>query len=349
MRTYRVVHYLNQFFAQLGGEDQADLPPRVVPGPVGPGRLLARELGGAAEVVATVVCGDNYFAEDLERGLREVLPLIAAQRPDAVAAGPAFDAGRYGLACGAVAAGAQEQLGLPSVAGMYPGQAAAPTYRARVYVVATASSTRDMGPALARMAKLLLKQVQGTPLGSPEEEGYLPRGLRKNQVHALPAATRMVDMLLAKVAGRPFQTEVPMPEVVPVAPAPPIADLSRVAIALVTSGGIVPRGNPDGLRSHASDRYGRYSLRGLERLPGGAFEAHHAGYYHKFVNQDPNRMVPLDALRELARQGRIGGVGEHLYTLAGSATAPAMARVLGQRMAADLEAEGVAGAILTST
>ena len=36
----KVVHYLNQFFAGIGGEEQADSPPEVRPGALGPGRLV---------------------------------------------------------------------------------------------------------------------------------------------------------------------------------------------------------------------------------------------------------------------------------------------------------------------
>ena len=36
----RVVHYLNQFFAGIGGEEAANIPPRVQQGPVGSGRPL---------------------------------------------------------------------------------------------------------------------------------------------------------------------------------------------------------------------------------------------------------------------------------------------------------------------
>ena len=49
----RAVHYLNQFFAGLGGEDKAETPPTRLEGPVGPGRGLAGELAGV-EIVATV-------------------------------------------------------------------------------------------------------------------------------------------------------------------------------------------------------------------------------------------------------------------------------------------------------
>ena len=62
----RVVHYLNQFFAGLGGEDKAGAPLEVREGAVGPGLLLEQLLGHDAKVVMTLVCGDNYAVENQE-------------------------------------------------------------------------------------------------------------------------------------------------------------------------------------------------------------------------------------------------------------------------------------------
>ncbi|MGH3567681.1 MAG: glycine/sarcosine/betaine reductase selenoprotein B family protein [Pseudonocardia sp.] len=36
----RIVHYVNQSYAGLGGEDTADLGPRVLNGPAGPGEVV---------------------------------------------------------------------------------------------------------------------------------------------------------------------------------------------------------------------------------------------------------------------------------------------------------------------
>ena len=58
----RAVHYLNQFFAGLGGEEAAEHAADALEGAVGPGRGLAAELDGV-EIVATIACGDDYFAE----------------------------------------------------------------------------------------------------------------------------------------------------------------------------------------------------------------------------------------------------------------------------------------------
>ena len=56
-------------------------------------------------------------------------------------------------------------------------------------------------------------------------------------------------MLLKKLAGKPFVTEFPMPDFDRVEPNPAVKDIAHAKIALVTSGGIVPKGNPDHIES----------------------------------------------------------------------------------------------------
>jgi len=114
----RVVHYLNQFFAGLGGEDKAGTAPGVKPGAVGPGRKLQELLGSEHEIVATVYCGDDYAAA--QPGAADaILDLARRERPDVIVAGPAFTSGRYGVACALVAAAATRE-GLAAVASMHP-------------------------------------------------------------------------------------------------------------------------------------------------------------------------------------------------------------------------------------
>ena len=94
----RVVHYLNQFFAGLGGEDKAGAPLEVREGAVGPGLLLEQLLGHDAKVVMTLVCGDNYAVENQEAMIGSGLEKICEAKPDLFVAGPCFQAGRYGMA-----------------------------------------------------------------------------------------------------------------------------------------------------------------------------------------------------------------------------------------------------------
>ena len=53
--TFRIVHYINQFYAGIGGEDMAHVPPEKRDGKVGPGAALQAELGKDAEIVGTVI------------------------------------------------------------------------------------------------------------------------------------------------------------------------------------------------------------------------------------------------------------------------------------------------------
>ncbi len=46
-------------------------------------------------------------------------------------------------------------------------------------------------------------------------------------------------MLVKKMKGESFETEYPMPEFDRVTPMKPVKDLSKIKLALVTSGGIV--------------------------------------------------------------------------------------------------------------
>jgi len=68
----RVVHYVNQFFGGIGGEDQARVGVTVKAGPMGPGRALETALGDGARVEATIVCGDNFASEQVEQVSRAI-------------------------------------------------------------------------------------------------------------------------------------------------------------------------------------------------------------------------------------------------------------------------------------
>ena len=112
MSKIRVVHYINQFFANIGGEEKADYPAELRVGEVvGPGLALAQKFGDEAEIVATIVCGDSYFNENLEKAKAEILEMVKGQNADLFIAGPAFNAGRYGVACGTVCDMIKEELG----------------------------------------------------------------------------------------------------------------------------------------------------------------------------------------------------------------------------------------------
>jgi len=75
IKKARIVHYLNQFFGGIGGEERADVPPQVRNGPLGPGRAIETMIGDRGEVAGTIVCGDNYFADHEKEALEEIRDL----------------------------------------------------------------------------------------------------------------------------------------------------------------------------------------------------------------------------------------------------------------------------------
>ena len=77
--------------------------PRALRGGQRPGLGILQQIGEKAEIVRTIWCGDNLINQETEKILAAIETLIAESKPDVVVAGPAFGAGRYGLACGMVA------------------------------------------------------------------------------------------------------------------------------------------------------------------------------------------------------------------------------------------------------
>ena len=105
-----------------------------------------------------------------------------------------------------------------------------------------------------------------------------------------------------------------------VEPPPRVADLSSALVALVTEAGCVPQGNPDRLPAVRAQGWFRYDLDGAQTLASGRYESVHGGFDVTLANEDPNRLVPLDTVRGLERDGRVGRVHESLYTTTGNGT-----------------------------
>jgi glycine reductase len=340
----RVVHYLNQFFAGIGGEDKADAPPEAHSGPIGPGLALQQAFGDAAEIVGTVICGDGRFADDMETTAPAVLALIAGFAPDVVIAGPAFASGRYGLACGRVCHDVAQALGRPALAAMHPDNAAVEVYRRDVVIVPAASSALGMHDAVLALARLAQKLGRGETLGPASADGYLPRGPRLNVRGEGSASGRALDMLLARLRREPFVTEVPLPRYDRVAPPPAIAEPARMRLALVTESGLVPPGNPDRLEWVRASKWLKYSIATI-----GGSEVAHGGYDAGFALADPNRLLPVDAVRELERRGEIGAVLDDYYVTCGNHGILSQMATHAREIAADLRARDVDAVLLVAT
>lgn len=347
----KILHYLNQFFAGIGGEDKAGQKFLFLPKPVGPGNLIRDSLRNYPVEYATVVYGDNYFHEQEEIALASLADVMAQFAPDLFIAGPAFHAGRYGIACAKTCSFVRERWNIPALTGLFEENPGAQEIGRHVYVIQTGSSAASMQAVLKRfteLATLLLeKEIDRIQRFKEEYCFKIPR--RFTVEAAAPDYVRAADMLLAKLHREPFETEIPRIELAPHAIPAAIENLPRATLAIVTEGGMVPKGNPDHLESSRGTKYFKYSITGRDNLREGEFEAMHTGYDTSTVNQDPDRLVPLDALRRLERAGRFGRLHDCYYVTTGTGAMPAKMQEIGAGIAAELSASAVEGVILTAT
>lgn len=346
----KIVHYLNQFFGQIGGEDKADIAPRLEKGAVGPGAALNNMIGDEAEIVNTIICGDTFFNENLEKSKVEIRKMLKDIEPDLLIAGPAFNAGRYGVACGTVAEIAKAEFGIDVISGIYPENPGYEMFRQYAYFVETPDSAAGMRNALPEMGALVKSYLEKDgDLNSPEVEGYLARGVRKNVFVEKRGAARAVQILLSKLEGKDFETEYPMPVFDRVDPADPIENMAETKVALVTSGGIVPKGNPDHIESSSASKYGEYSLEGITNLDEANYETAHGGYDPVYANLDADRVLPVDVMRDLEAEGVIGELHNKFYSTVGNGTSVANAKAYAAEIAENLISDGVQAVVLTST
>lgn len=348
-RPVRLVHYLNAFFGGVGGETEAQHPVDTFDGPLGPGNLLQKLCAAQAEMVGTIVCGDGYFSEHDETVVEHVRRYVRQQAADAFIAGPAFGSGRYGLACGRLCVEV-ERLGIPAVTGLHGENPGGDVYLPQhLFAVDTTASAAGMRTALERMAALALKRARGEPLGPAAEEGFLPRDVRRTVETGVPAATRAVDLALRKWNGDPYVSEITIETFAPVPPPPPLADPANTLFALVTECGLVPKGNPDRLPAAGAAHWASYDITDMATLTPGDWEIVHGGYDSSAALLDPNRVVPLDAVRTMQREGRIGGVLDDLLVTVGNLASLNAMKKIGNEIAATLKQRGVGAVLLPST
>lgn len=343
-----IVHYLNQFFAGKGGEDMADYKPEVIDGTAGPGAGLQGAVGDAGKIVKTIICGDNYFNEHEEECIKFVKKVLEETKADLLVAGPGFNAGRYGMACGNAAKAAFE-MGIPTVSGLYEENPGYDVFRPFMYTVKTKNSAVGMREAVPAMGVIAKKVLTGEKICCPEKEGLLPKGVRENYFAEERGAKRAVDMLLKKIKGEEFVTEYPMPVFDRVPPFAAVKDISKAKIALVTSGGVVPKGNPDHIEASNASHYGEYSIAGMAKLSSADSETAHGGYDPTYCNANPNRVLPVDVLRDMEKEGKIGKLHDKYYTTVGNGTAVKSSKKFAEEIAQKLVNDGVQAVILTST
>ncbi len=342
----RILFYTNQFFGQIGGEDKASIPPQIQMGAVGSANTFK---GLEGEIVATIICGDNFYAENIEETRKFISEQIEEVKPDLIIAGPAFNAGRFGIACGDICNFVNEKYGIETITGMYIENPAVEIYKSNTYIVETGNSAAAIRKAVPKMVKLANKLLKNEGIGLPDEEGYIPKGIRVNVFKEKTGAERALDMLVKKLKGEEFKTEIPIPVYNNITPAEPITDIKKAKIALLTTSGLVPMNNPDHLPAATAKFYKKYHVGNIERFEEGEFESVHAGFDPVYANHNPNRLLPLDILKELEKNQEIGSLYEYYFITTGNSTSVADGTRMGKEIAKELLDAGVDGVIMTST
>src|SRR6056297_1347269 len=276
----KAIVYLNQFFGQIGGEDVADHEPEIRDEKVGAAMLYDQLLDG--EVSHTIICGDNFVGSNEEEAVDRILGFLEDKEFDIFFAGPAFQAGRYGNACGSIGKAVKEEFDVPVISSMNVENPGVEMYKKDIYIFPGGHSAAKMRDDVKKMTDFGNKILNGEELLPADEEGYYIRGIRHQYFleDETPAYERAIDMLLKKINGEEFESELPIPELDRVEIAEPVEDLSEATIALVTSGGIVPVDNPDKIQSASATRWGKYNIDGMEKLKNReaeAFKTIHAG------------------------------------------------------------------------
>lgn len=351
MALLKAVHYINQFYAGLGGEAMADVGMSILDVKKGPAIGLEKLWNGEMEVSKIILCGDNFINNDdnFNAVIQDIKEIINEEKPDVFIAGPAFNAGRYGVACAKLCDYVRKELGIPSVTAMWHENPAIDMYVKDNYILPTSETAAGMSKSLPALAKLALKLGKREPIGPARFEGYLRTGHRYNEYHEKTGAERVVDILLNKLNNKPYLTEVPLRGFEVVAPAPRVAKLKDTTIALITTGGLVPMGNPDKIRQAFAVTYGRYDIEGVDSLDKGVYESIHGGYDTTFATNDPHRLIPLDEMRALEKEGVIGGIYKYFFTTCGVGTNIESSKEMGRRISADLKSSGISAAIMTTT
>ena len=346
----KAILYVNQFFGQVGGEDKADFSPEIREGLVGPAMQLDKVLK-EAKVSHTIICGDNFIGSNTEEAIEKILNFLKNKEFHIFFAGPAFQAGRYGFACGEVCKAVKEKFNVPVITSMHEENPGVEMFKQDMYVFKGGHSAAKMRKDIENMARFGDKLLREEENKGAAEEGYYGRGVRHQVLREdkISSADRVIDMLLKKINGEEYISELPIPKADRVPIASPIKDLSLANIAVVTTGGIVPVDNPDRIQSASATRWGKYDISKIDNLEQGIYKTIHAGFDPSAADKDPDVIVPIDVLKVFEKDKKIGKLHNYFYSTVGTGTTQGEAARMAKEIIPYLLEDKVDGVILTST
>lgn len=203
-----------------------------------------------------------------------------------------------------------------------------------------------MGEAAKKMAELARKLLNREPIGSAGREGYIKRDIILNEEQPQNAAVRAIEMVLKKIKGEAFESELLPPKFDVIEPAAPVDALKNMRIAVVTDGGLIPESNPDHLKPNGSTTWGEYNWKNLMS------DKHfviHSGYDGTWVMENANRLLPVDVLQKYADDGKIENLDSEVFVACGNCASVAASKAIGEQIAQRLLERKINAVLLTST
>ena len=91
--------------------------------------------------------------------------------------------------------------------GMYPENPAADLFRKDTYIVKTEILSSTLRKAAPVMCSIGLRLLKGEHIAGAQEEGYIIRDIILNEEQPLNAAERSIEMLMKKMRGEAFKSE----------------------------------------------------------------------------------------------------------------------------------------------
>ena len=107
-----------------------------------------------------------------EEVYREFVELVKKYQEDLFVAGPGFNAGRYGLGCGAATAAVTEQVKIPAVTALYAENSGTDLYKDRAHILQTENNAAKMREAMKSVAEFVDRLIKNDFIGDGRKEGY---------------------------------------------------------------------------------------------------------------------------------------------------------------------------------
>ena len=208
----KVLHYLNQFFAGIGGEEKAGQEVLFL-SQRGRHRQRARKRFQrlTASNTRRLPAAITIFMKTKKKRCERFGAAIDQFHPDIFLAGPAFNAGRYGIACAKVCSWVRDNWRIPAITGMHEDNPGTREIGRHVFVLQTGASAASMQDDLETLFAAGRKANSARPKGHRRlSRGILlgdsaPFYVRTDK----PDYVRAADLLLAKLSGQSYESEIP--------------------------------------------------------------------------------------------------------------------------------------------